>query len=594
MGAAAAAEVPPLSQALSELADELAALAPPGSRCALNASPQAPLLDGYAAHLLATHLTYRGLAARRESEAARGLDASGAEQLPACLMQKLRSEGTDLFVHCATGVEEGERYLTATAYAATGGRQQACIRKPFHLAGHLEPLVSAQRSPMDLHDANWLELFEELFPPSAADESGLPALLDVAAGGYFMEVGLWHEAAGKFLGATQPLPNRHFMRGIFALQLAGKDEEAAEVVRSALNEYSDSGPLYALQSLVSLRQGDLEKAILWLDQARYGDMAREGLYRYARALIALEQGDHETAERELVRGAQMLPDKLFAQARLASFYRDRGELEKAITYYRQATATERCTCETWKELAIVLDVTGQTDAAIEALRQAFRLRSDSASVSRHLASLLKRKGQYEGALDVLRQAAEANPCKPELLAAYGDWAAEMWRTREAHNAYARCLGVDSEFAYGEVRLAAMLARQRRYREAKQRLMDLLAVRLDYHPARIELGRILGELGHVEEALSELAEASKSPEHEASARLAMAAVNLNAARPEEAVRNAQIAAGFSRQDAATYATLCRAFLASGDVDKAQSAAQKALEEDQLSAEAHLAIARVRDA
>ena len=58
--------------------------------------------------------------------------------------------------------------------------------------------------------------------------------------------------------------------------------------------------------------------------------------------------------------------------------------------------------------------------------------------------------------------------------------------------------------------------------------------------------------------------------------------------------AQIAAGFSRQDAATYATLCRAFLASGDVDKAQSAAQKALEEDPLSAEAHLAIARVRDA
>ena len=48
-----------------------------------------------------------------------------------------------------------------------------------------------------------------------------------------------------------------------------------------------------------------------LQQARLSDMAREGLYTYARGLIALQQNDDTTAEQALTRAADLLPDRLF-------------------------------------------------------------------------------------------------------------------------------------------------------------------------------------------------------------------------------------------------------------------------------------------
>lgn len=585
--------VPPLHEAIAGLSAAVADAGGPDTRYVLSRPRRGPLLDGYVAHLLATHLERRGLATRLAEAAPRSLDPTSSDRLPGCLLREQEMEGADLFVCCATGIEEGERYLAVAVFDLTSGRRKTGKRTAVHVPAELEPLARAEKSRMDPRDANWLELFKQMFPPPEAQQPDLDALLALAEGDYLLQVGLWENAARRFLAAAGASPERHFMLGIFALQLAGQGEEADHLLQSALKEYADSGSLYALYSWVSLRQDRPEDAVIWLDQALWGDMAREGLYRYARALMALEQGDQETAELELNRAAESLPQSQFAQAQLARFYRDRAELDKAIAHYRLAAATGGCTPETWAELAVVLEATGQTDDAIEALRQAFALRTDSSGITRHLAFLLKRKGQYEEALEVLRRAAEAHPCKPGLLAAYGEGAAEMWRVQEAEGAYKEAISANGGFAYGEVQLAAMLALQHRYREAQVRLMDLLAARPDYHPARIGLGRILGRLGHTEEALSLLAEASKSPEYGVSAHLAMAQIDLRAGRPDDAVRSVQIAA-FARPDAETYAALSNAFLGIGDVDKAESAAKTALEKDPLSARAHLAVARVRQA
>ncbi|NIO12660.1 MAG: hypothetical protein GTO31_02045, partial [Xanthomonadales bacterium] len=70
-----------------------------------------------------------------------------------------------------------------------------------------------------------------------------------------------------------------------------------------------------------------------------------------------------------------------------------------------------------------------------------------------------------------------------------------------------------------------------------------------------------------------------------ARIALAELHLASGRPEEAVRNAQIAVS-CRSDAASYASLCDAFLAAGQNEKAQSAAMAGLEQSADSARVHL--------
>jgi len=583
--------VPLLRRAVAELAGGVEALGQPTSRYVLTAAGDS-LLAGYVAELLRVHLALSGLETRSYEGTLGKLDPEQSDRLPDCLVQELGGKTADLFVCCAATLRGGLRSLTVAVYEM-GGSLRARMRTGFRLAKDQQALLTAEPAQISPADRDWLELFGRMFPAADVDGGSSETALCAAEAGYFMRAGLWRQAADTLVRIAAPEPSERLMQAVFSLQLAGSGKQAASLVTGALQQYPDSGPLYALRSWVSLRQGRPEDAVMWLEQARLADMAREGLYRYARALLAIEQGDSQTARNELERAARLTPTSLPVQLQLARSYRDAGELDKALSHYRLAAASPGSTAETWAELAVMLDAAGRTQDAIEALKQAFRMRTDSAGITRHLALLLKRQGQFEEALDVLRRSAEANPCSPALLAAYADAATEMWRIPEAERAYMDSVSVNGLFPYGEVGLARVLARQRRYQEARSRLTDLLAIRPDYQPARIELARILGELGHLEEALSLLTEASKSPEHEAAAHRAMARVYLNAGRGQEAVQAAQIAA-FSRPDAVTYALLARAFLSIGETKKAETAAASALEKDPLSPEAHLAMARVRAA
>jgi tetratricopeptide (TPR) repeat protein len=357
-------------------------------------------------------------------------------------------------------------------------------------------------------------------------------------------------------------------------------------VRALLKRYPDSGPLYALNAWLLLRQKRPDDGLMMLEQARLCDMAHTGLYRYGRGLMAAEQGDRQSAARELAQACDLLPDKLFVQLETARFYGGKTQLDKAIEYYRRATRTSDCSADTWAEMAVALEVAGDADGALAALYRAFQLRNDSLSITRQLAAMLKRKGRHEDALGVLKRAAEANPCKPGLLAAYGDGAAEMWRIGEAQKAFRQSLQADSQFTYGQVRLAAMLRLQRQYAQAESLLKQVLAQQPDYVPALLELARTWQDLGRTEEALSAL---QQSIERDPAARLFAARLWFEAGDGAEAIRQAQIAVS-SRPDAETYVTLSGIFLSSGDTGKAEAAALGAAEKDSFSSAAHLALAR----
>jgi tetratricopeptide (TPR) repeat protein len=589
-GAEPAPAVLPLTEAVSAAAGQVTGAAGGRADYVVGTLPNSNLLDGYVLHMTAANLKAAGARVRRLDGALRRPNGEPPPALPQPLLHELRLEGADVFVHAWTTVVGAQRYLGAAAYAVPTGRLTASTSVPCHLSEGLAPLASAERTRMGTADRNWLDLFARLFAPAKAG-SGEASLLRAEAD-YFMDVGLWEQAAGRFLQVAASSPTSHFMRGVVSLQLAGRAERAVSLVEEALRQHPDSGPLWALRGWLSLRQGRPDDAIMWFEQARLSGMAREGLYRYARGLMALEQEDDVAAEQELTRAAELLPDGLFAQLQIARLHRNRAELDEAIKWYRRATQTPDAPAETWAELAVALEANGDVEGAVAALRRAFRASSGNVVITRHLAGLLKRQGQHEEALDVLRRAAEANPRKPNLLAAYGDMAAEMWRIEEAERAFRESLSAAGEFPYGQVRLAAVEALQREYGEARARLTELLARRPGYAPGRIELARTLSQLDRAEEAVAALKEVTTSAEHEVVARLQLVDVCLSQGleAAAQAVEHAQIAAS-ARPDAETYAALSRAFLAAGDAGNAETAARTALEKDARAATAHLALARV---
>ncbi len=583
--AAPLARVLPLKEALAQVAGGLSTLQNPVAVYHVGSRPEGPLLQDYVASLLAVHLRQRGFPAQRVAYRAAG----GPEGLPGCFLHVLRVEGASVFVLPGTSLQDGERRLRVVAYEVATGQELLSMERAFHLPAALEPLVAGKRDRMGQQDRKWCRLFEEMFPPARA--SSFERTLHSAEAEFFYENGIWEAAGTRYLDSASPSPDRHFMRAVVSLQLAGRGQLAHAHLQDVLNQHPDSGALYALGGWLMRRRNRPSDALMMLEQARLVDMAREGLYVYARALTALEEDDPEQAERFLTRSTEMLPGKLFAQLETARFFWNHSRLEKALEHYRRATKTEGCTAETWAELGMLLDASDDARGAIAALRQAFRLRNDSAAITRHLASLLRGQGDYDGALEVLRRAAEVNPCSAALLAAYGDGAAGMWLIDEAEAQFRRAAQVEADFPYATARLAGVLALQRRYGQAQPLLTKLLAQHPDYLPARLELARLLTEVGQFEEAEAALTEVAKDPEHEPEARIALAELHLASGRPEEAVRNAQIAVS-CRSDAASYASLCDAFLAAGQNEKAQSAAMAGLEQSADSARVHLALARVR--
>lgn len=582
-----------LEEALAECSTALAALGEPGVEYVLGAARRTSLLEAYIVHMLRAHLELGGAAARRLHGVPPAAESGPPEVLSNALLRELRGAKGDLFVHAGSAIEGGQRYLVAAAYDLRTGRQRASMRTPFHLSEALTPLPSGQPGRMGAADRRWLGLLDEMVAPDGPTAPERVRQLELAEADYFFEAGLWEMAGPAFRDAAAASASPHFVRAIFALQLADEGKEAVSLLESSLKEHPDSGPLWALRSWLSLRQGRPDDALLWREQARLCDMAHEGLYCHARGLIGLDEGDDEAAREGLTRAAELLPQKLFAQLQLARFHRNRAELDEAIKCYRRAVATPNPTADTWGELAMALEAAGEIEEAIRALRRAFRMRSAGPVITRHLAALLKRQGRHEEGLEVLRRAAEANPRSAVLLAAYGDVAAGMWQVGTAEKAFEDAITADGDYPYARVRRAAMLARRRRYREARSLLTNLLATEPDYHLARIRLGLLLGELRQTEEALSVLQDAATDPQYEVRAHLALVEVHLGAGQVEQAVARAQIAAS-ARPDAQTFAALSRAFLSTGDADKAETAANEALEQDPLDPRAHVALGRALQA
>ncbi len=545
-------------------------------------------LDAYAAHMLAALLELHNGPAELLAEGAPPTSEPFGSQMSSCLLRRLRMLAATVFVRLGATMDQGERQLTVACYDVASGALLARTHMPFHLPSDLEALVTGQGEPLAESDARWLRLLEEAFASADAAPAEPDAMLQAEAS-YLMGAGLWRPAAQAYQKLAGGKLCRPLMKAVFCWQLAGEWELADSLLQSTLNRHFDSAPLYALGGWVALRQNRPSDALMMVEQAQLTDMTREGLWSFARALIAVEQGDGLAAESAFRKAAALLPQKLFVLERVGLFYWNRAELQQALPYFQQAASHPQADVETLAQLAMVHEAAGQLQNALSVLRRAFGMRSNSPMVARQLASVLKRLGRHSESLDVLRRAKDANPCHPALLVAYGDGAVEMWEIEEAEQAFRQALAIAPDLPYATVRLARALHLQRQYQEAESLLTRLLAQQPEYQSARLALGRILGELGKREEAISILSAAARSSEHEVAARLAMADIYVRFRQADEAVRCAQIAVS-RRPDATTYAALSAAFLSAQDADKAEETARMAISANARAPAGPIALAR----
>jgi tetratricopeptide (TPR) repeat protein len=324
-------------------------------------------------------------------------------------------------------------------------------------------------------------------------------------------------------------------------------------------------------------------------------------------LICLALDDHETAEQDFARAARLLPDRAFAQVRMARIHRAAGRTEEALRAYRAAAEAGHADAQIWAELALALEGADQLNGAVGTLRRAFQQDPANPHVAQSLSHLLMRQGNYDAALRVLATAADTASCRPDLHTLHGDAAALMWRLDEAAKAYRSAIDTSRDGHPALVRLA----RVHRLRREYDRALDLLHEALDdqaddtdvHAAALLERAALLTEVGRTDAALDLLQEAASLPGAGVQVTRRLVRTYLRVGTPqanEAALRHAQLAVA-SGDGPENMAALARALLATGSPDKALSAAGSALEKSsdctsalRVAARAHIARENLQEA
>lgn len=223
----------------------------------------------------------------------------------------------------------------------------------------------------------------------------------------------------------------------------------------------------------------------------------------ALGLLTWRQGhiykDHETLWRETLRRN---PNASMAHNNLGFILEAQGNIDEAISHYRQAVKIEPDHDKAHSNLAHALVSQGQLDEAVKQYLQHLRIKPDDANAHNNLGNVLLTLGRPQEAESHLRQALRINP---------GD--------AGAHN-----------------NLAAVLVSQGKLHEGISHLRQALKLKPDYAGAHNNLGRVLAAQGHLDTAIDHFRQALRIDPELADAHESLGRALARQGKRDEAIKH----------------------------------------------------------
>ncbi|MBI3446825.1 MAG: tetratricopeptide repeat protein, partial [Magnetospirillum sp.] len=185
----------------------------------------------------------------------------------------------------------------------------------------------------------------------------------------------------------------------------GNVAEARRLAKAILDKRPDFGGAHYLLGLISLRQGQAQRAAEHLTQAVAADPL-QSVPRLALGRALEGAGNHNSAilQYRAVLGRE--PGHAEANARLADLLARNGRIAEALEHGRRAIAVNPRHAEALCTLGTLLHEQGDNSEAARMLERALELRPDWAVALNNYGLVLRALGQSERAIAILTGAAE--------------------------------------------------------------------------------------------------------------------------------------------------------------------------------------------
>ncbi|HEY3743989.1 MAG TPA: tetratricopeptide repeat protein [Bryobacteraceae bacterium] len=291
--------------------------------------------------------------------------------------------------------------------------------------------------------------------------------------------------------------------------------EVPERRETAANKYRGRVELYYPKTLPATDENEMYLAIA---QVRDGSNLAEGIPRLAAAIAArapkipepyLELAAAYQAAGQLERAISTYRDALRVQPRysaallgLGSALREAGQLAAAAYVFEQATVAAHGNPKTWNELGQAdLDL-GRAPQALESLKKSIVLDPGAPQPHNGLGIVLAQSGDFPAAEAEFREAIRILPNYGEAhgnLAGVLDFEHDLKQALYEFDMAVRISPGDANihFNYG-----AVLSREKRFDEARAQMQDAVRANPNFAEAHEMLGRLYEQNNQIDNALHE--------------------------------------------------------------------------------------------
>jgi Flp pilus assembly protein TadD len=183
-----------------------------------------------------------------------------------------------------------------------------------------------------------------------------------------------------------------------------------------------------------------------------------------------------------------------------------GHWKNSETLFQHALDVTENNYLAHNNLGYALDKKGQIDEAISQYRQAIRVQPADAGAHNNLGVALVRKGQIDEAISQFQQVIRLDPGYAEAYYNLGLALVRKGQIDEAINQYQQAIRLKPDDALAHNNLGTALGRKGRMDEAIRQFQEVLRLKPDFAEVHNNLGNALAEKGQMDEAIRQYREA----------------------------------------------------------------------------------------
>lgn len=202
----------------------------------------------------------------------------------------------------------------------------------------------------------------------------------------------------------------------------------------------------------------------------------------------------------MLKAAQLLPKDAEAHNNLGNALKDQGQLDGAVSSYRQAIALDPQYADAHNNLGLALSALKQYETATASYRRALELKPDDFEMFLNLGVAQSALGQFDAALASYRQALALNPDCAEAYNNMGNAFQALGQFEESIVSYRRALALKPDYALAHNNLGTAQKSSAQIFEAIASYHRALALKPDYAEAHYNLGNTLQRLGQLDAAV----------------------------------------------------------------------------------------------